>query len=148
MGSWIQTSHIVLFVVNGPIKEEIEKQSGQYLGFICDESLTCRGLNLNPGHFRGSAILLLFHVENHICLSRGVHVAGATWRITMRIVAGVEDLMQRTGDGQAHVGYSVVRRSGGRVTLCAVCTVHEETSSAGFLIDPQNQGRQVFRFGH
>jgi hypothetical protein len=90
----------------------------------------------------------LFHVENHICLSRGVHVAGATWRITMRIVAGVEDLMQRTGDGQAHVGYSVVRRSRGRVTLCAVCTVHEETSSAGFLIDPQNQGRQVFRFGH
>jgi hypothetical protein len=28
-----------------------EKPSGQYLGLICDESLTCRGLNLNPRHF-------------------------------------------------------------------------------------------------
>jgi hypothetical protein len=50
----------VLFVVNGLIKGEIEKPSGQYLGFICDESLTHRGLNLNLGHFCGSAILPLF----------------------------------------------------------------------------------------
>jgi hypothetical protein len=27
------------------------------------------------------------------------------------------------------------------VALCAVCTVHMETKSAGFLVDPQNQGR-------
>jgi hypothetical protein len=32
-------------------------------------------------------------------LSRGVQVAGAAWRAAMRIVAGVADLMQRTGDG-------------------------------------------------
>jgi hypothetical protein len=32
MGSWIQTSNFVLFVVNGLIKEEIEKPSGQFLG--------------------------------------------------------------------------------------------------------------------
>jgi hypothetical protein len=25
--------------------------------------------------------------------------------------------------------------------LCAVCTVHVETSSVGFLVEPQNQGR-------
>jgi hypothetical protein len=50
----------VLFVVNGLIKGEIEKPSGQYLGFIFDESLTHRGLNLNPRHFCGSAILPLF----------------------------------------------------------------------------------------
>jgi hypothetical protein len=50
----------VLFVVNGPIKGEIEKPSGQYLDFICDESLTRRCLNSNLGHFRGSAILPLF----------------------------------------------------------------------------------------
>jgi hypothetical protein len=31
-------------------------------------------------------------------------------------------------------------RSGGRVTPCAVCTMHEETRSAGFLVEPQNQG--------
>jgi hypothetical protein len=37
-----------------------EKSSGQYLDFICDESLTRRCWNLNPGHFRGSATLPLF----------------------------------------------------------------------------------------
>jgi hypothetical protein len=26
------------------------------------------------------------------------------------------------------------------VTLCVVCTMHEETRSAGFLVEPQNQG--------
>jgi hypothetical protein len=50
----------VFFVVNGLIKGENEKSSDQYLIFICDESLTRRGLNLNLGHFRGSAILPLF----------------------------------------------------------------------------------------
>jgi hypothetical protein len=42
----------------------------------------------------------------------------------------------------AHVGYSVARQSRGRVTLCAVCTVHVETRSTGFLVEPQNQGQQ------
>jgi hypothetical protein len=50
-------------------------------------------------------------------------------------------------DGEAQVRYSVARRSGGQVTLCAVCTVHQETKSAGFLIEPQNQGQRVSRFG-
>jgi hypothetical protein len=36
----------------------------------------------------------------------------------------------------AQVGYSVAGRSRGRVALCAVCTMHVETSSAGFLIEP------------
>jgi hypothetical protein len=59
----------------------------------------------------------------------------------MRIKAGVGDLVQRTGDGQAQVGYLVAKRLRGRVTLCAVCTMHKETRSAGFLVHPQNQGR-------
>jgi hypothetical protein len=42
----------------------------------------------------------------------------------------------------AQVGYSVARRSGGQVTLCAVCTVHMEIRSAGFLVESQNQGRR------
>jgi hypothetical protein len=50
----------VPFAVNELIKGEIEKPSGQYLSFICDESLTRRDLNLNAGHFRASAILPLF----------------------------------------------------------------------------------------
>jgi hypothetical protein len=33
------------------------------------------------------------------------------------------------------------------VTLCTVCTVHKETRSAGFLVEPQNQGRRVSWFG-
>jgi hypothetical protein len=33
------------------------------------------------------------HVENRVCLSRGVHVTGAAWRAAMRIVVGVGDLV-------------------------------------------------------
>jgi hypothetical protein len=57
-------------------------------------------------------------------------------------VEGVGDLVRRTGDGQAQVGYSVVGRLRGQVTLCVVCTMHEETRSAGFLVEPQNQNRR------
>jgi hypothetical protein len=42
----------------------------------------------------------------------------------------------------AQIGYSVAGRSRGRVALCAVCTVHVEMRSVGFLVEPQNQGRQ------
>jgi hypothetical protein len=59
----------------------------------------------------------------------------------MRIVAGVGDLVQGTGM-VAQVRYSVVERSRGRVAPCAVCTVHVETRSTGFLVEPQNQGRR------
>jgi hypothetical protein len=50
-------------------------------------------------------------------LSCGAQVAGAAWRVATRIVAGVGDLVQRTGDGQAQVRYSVAGRLGGRVML-------------------------------
>jgi hypothetical protein len=36
----------------------------------------------------------------------------------------------------AQVEYSVARQSRGWVTSCAVCTVHVETRSAGFLVEP------------
>jgi hypothetical protein len=61
----------------------------------------------------------------------------------MRIMIGVGDLVQRTGDDQAQVRYTVVGRSVDWVTPCAVCTVHKEVRSAGFLVEPQNQGRRV-----
>jgi hypothetical protein len=86
--------------------------------------------------------LSLFYVDNCICLSCDVQVAGAAWWTATRIMAGVEDLVQRTRDGQAQVRYSVTRRLRGPLMLCAVCTMHEETRSAGFLVWPQNQGRQ------
>jgi hypothetical protein len=41
----------------------------------------------------------------------------------------------------AQVEYSVAERSSGQMALCAVCTVHVETRTVGFLVKPQNQGR-------
>jgi hypothetical protein len=41
----------------------------------------------------------------------------------------------------AHVGYSMAGRSRDRVAPCAVCIVHVETRTVGFLVEPQNQGR-------
>jgi hypothetical protein len=66
---------------------------------ICDESLTCHGLNSDLGHF-GCFTSILVRVGNCVCLSHGVQVVGA-----MRIVTGVGDLVQSTGDGQAWVEY-------------------------------------------
>jgi hypothetical protein len=42
----------------------------------------------------------------------------------------------------AQVGYSVAGRSRGQVALCAVCTWHMETRSAGFLVEAQKQGQR------
>jgi hypothetical protein len=54
-------------------------------------------------------------------LSRGVQVAGAAWRAATRTVAGVVDLVQRSGDGRTGrvLGGRTVERSGG-----AVCGLH------------------------
>jgi hypothetical protein len=89
--------------------------------FDCDESLTWRGLNSNPGQFYFVFLLSLFHSENRVCLSHGVQVAGAAWRAAMRIVARVGDLVQGVGDGRIGrvLGGRAVERSGG-----AVCHLH------------------------
>jgi hypothetical protein len=60
-------------------------------------------------------------LENRGCLSRGVQVAGAAWHEVTRTVAGVEDLVQMTGDGrtgQILDGRAVEKSSG------AVCGMH------------------------
>jgi hypothetical protein len=46
--------------------------------------------------------LSLFHVENHVCLSGGVQMTNAAWRAATKIMAGVGDLVQRTGDGRTY----------------------------------------------
>jgi hypothetical protein len=73
-----------------------------------------QGLNSNPGQFRFIFLLPFFRLKNHVCLSHGVQVAGATWCAAMRIVAGVEDLLQRTRDGHTSrvLGGRTVERSG------------------------------------
>jgi hypothetical protein len=63
----------------------------------------------------------LFRLENRVCLSRGVQLASAAWCAATRIMAGVGDLVQRTGDGRTCrvLGGRVIERSGG-----AVCVLH------------------------
>jgi hypothetical protein len=56
-------------------------------------------------------------------LSHGVQVAGAACHTAMRI---------------AQIGYSVIGRSRVQVVRCAIYTVHVETRSASFLVEPQN----------
>jgi hypothetical protein len=50
-----------------------------------------------------------------------VQVVGAAWHVATRIMAGVGDLVQRTGDGRTSqiLGDRVIERSGG-----AVCDLH------------------------
>jgi hypothetical protein len=71
-------------------------------------------------------LLSLFHLENRICLSRCVQVAGAAWRTAMRIVAGVADLVQRTGNDRISrvLGGRTIERSG--VTVCGLHHVHRD----------------------
>jgi hypothetical protein len=61
-------------------------------------------------------------------------VTSAAWRVAMKIETKVGDMVQRAGDDQTHVGYSVVGRLRGRVTLCVVCTMHKEARSTSFLV--------------
>jgi hypothetical protein len=59
-------------------------------------------------------------------------VAGAAWRAVTRIVAGVGDLVQRTGDGRIGqvLGGRAIERSGGTVfSLHRACGDEE----SGFL---------------
>jgi hypothetical protein len=71
--------------------------------------------------FRFVFLLSLFCSENRVCLSRGVQVAGAAWRAATRIVVGLGDLVQRTGNGRTGqvLGGRAIERLGG-----AVCGLH------------------------
>jgi hypothetical protein len=62
-------------------------------------------------------------------------MVNTTWWAATRIKVGVADLVQRIGDDQAQVGYSVAERSGGPVTPCVIRIIHmEETRSVGFSV--------------
>jgi hypothetical protein len=78
---------------------------------------------LNLGLFCFVFLLPLFRLENRVCLSRGVQVAGAAWRAATRTMTGVGDLVQRPGDGHTGrvLGGRAVERSGG-----AMCGLHLE----------------------
>jgi hypothetical protein len=77
-------------------------------------------LNSNLGHF-GCFTFSLFRLENRVYLSCDVRVVGAAWCAVMRIMAGVGDLVQKTGDsriGQV-LGGQMIKRSSD-----AVCGLH------------------------
>jgi hypothetical protein len=71
--------------------------------------------------FRFVFLFSLFCLENRVCLSRGVQVAGAAWRAVMRIMVRVGDLLQRTEDGRTSrvLGGQAIERSCG-----IVCGLH------------------------
>jgi hypothetical protein len=62
-------------------------------------------------------------------LSHGVQVAGAAWRAAMMIVAGVGDLVYRTGDGRIGqiLGGRTIGRSGD--TVCGLHRAHGDEKS-------------------
>jgi hypothetical protein len=65
--------------------------------------------------------LSLLNLENRICLSRGVQVVCAAWRVATRTMVGVGDLVQRIGDGRTGqiLGGRTIGRSGD-----SVCGLH------------------------
>jgi hypothetical protein len=87
---------------------------------------------LNLGQFHFVFLLSLFRLENRVCLSRGVRVVGTAWHAVTRIVVGVGDLVQRTGDGRTGQVLSgrAIERSGG-----AMCGLHHacKDEERGFL---------------
>jgi hypothetical protein len=47
----------------------LEKPSDQFLDLICDESLTCRCLNLNTGNFNSLSFIFVSCGESHLLVS-------------------------------------------------------------------------------
>jgi hypothetical protein len=65
-------------------------------------------------------------------------MADVAWHAATRIMEGIGDLVQRIRDGRTGrvLGGRAIERTGG-----AVCSMHVEMRSTGFLVEPQNQGR-------
>jgi hypothetical protein len=65
--------------------------------------------------------LPLVRLENRVCLSIGMQMAGVAWLAAIRIVVGVGDLAQRIKNGHIGrvLGGRAIERSGN-----AVCDLH------------------------
>jgi hypothetical protein len=98
----------------------IEKPSGQFLILIVMSHWLVE-VWIRIQDILVVLLLSLFCLKNHVCLSRGVQVAGAAWRAVTRIMAGVGDLVQRTEDDRTGwvLGGRAIGRSGD-----AVCGLH------------------------
>jgi hypothetical protein len=111
------------FVVNGLTKGEIEKSSSQFLSLIV-MSHWLGDVWIRIWDISVVLPLFLYRVKNRVCLSHNVQVIGAAWHAVMRIMAGVEGLVQWTGDGRIGrlLGGRVIERSGGAV--CGLYHAH------------------------
>jgi hypothetical protein len=84
--------------------------------------------------------LSFVHLENRICLSHSVQVAGVAWCAATRIMTGVGDLVQRTRDGRTCqiLGVRAIERSGD-----SMCDLHrtygdEERAFLGWASKPRS----------
>jgi hypothetical protein len=70
--------------------------------------------------------LSLFWLDNHVCLSRDVQLAGATCRVATRIMVGVGDLVQRIRDGRTDqiLDNRMIGRSSD--TVCGMHCAHRD----------------------
>jgi hypothetical protein len=87
---------------------QCEKSSGEYLGLICDELLTCRGLNSYPGHFDSFIFILLF-----VCIGGRCDMVGSDEDLGRSRRPGVQDLGW-SSTGRA-LGGRTIERSGDAV---------------------------------
>jgi hypothetical protein len=132
LGFEIQT--LCFCVVNGLIKEEIEKPSCQFLDLIV------------MSHWLGEVLpLSLFYLENHICLCRCVQVAGTAWRAADRGRSRKPGAGDRGWLGTGRVlGGRTIGRSGD-----AVCGLHrawgdEKHEFLGWASKPRSMVCQLF----
>jgi hypothetical protein len=112
-------------VVNGLIKGEIEKPSGQYLGLHCDGSLTCLSLNLNRGHFGYFTFIFVSHEESYLfvswCAGDRCDMTGSDKDYDRSRRPGAED-RGWSSTCQVLGGRTIQRRRGARVSWLSLKT--------------------------
>jgi hypothetical protein len=111
---------------------DVEKSSGQYLGLICDESLTCRGLNSNLRHFDSFTFILILCGESRLlvswCAGSGCDMADSDEYCGRSRRPGAED-QGWSSTGQVLDGRAI-RRSGD--AMCDLYRAHGD-DEYGFL---------------
>jgi hypothetical protein len=128
------------------ISSIFEKPSGQHLDLICDESLTCWGLNSNLGHFDSFTFILISCGESCLLV---LWCAGSK----CDMVGSDKDRGRSRRPGADDRGWSITGQVlGGRVIGRpddAMSGLYHamEMRSVGFLVWPQNPDQHFHGFG-
>jgi hypothetical protein len=124
-------------------RSQTEKSSGQCLSLICDESLTCQNLNLNPGHFDSFTFILVWYGESHLLVSwYADSKCGMACNNEYRGRSRRPDAEDREWLHRSGTRWLDDREVRWRRLWSAPCT-----RSAGFLVEHQNQGRRFSDLG-